>query len=100
MKILGTKVPSKIKYFISYFENCFAFDYQLYDYQLFTSYYQLPDQSRLTTIAKSIMKICKEEMSEIENCHSCYLNANTKDDWFTEVCPKPHLLVWAKLKGE
>ncbi|KAJ8933728.1 hypothetical protein NQ314_013858 [Rhamnusium bicolor] len=39
-------------------------------------------------------------MAEIENCPSCYLNANTKKDtWFVEVCPKPHLLVWAKLKG-
>lgn len=38
-------------------------------------------------------------MNEIENCASCYLNANTKKDWFVEVCPKPHLLVWAKLKG-
>lgn len=38
-------------------------------------------------------------MSEIENCASCYLNANTKKDWFVEVCPKPHRPVWAKLKG-
>lgn len=39
-------------------------------------------------------------MAEIENCSSCYLNANTKKHtWFVEVCPKPHLLVWAKLKG-
>lgn len=40
-------------------------------------------------------------MSEIENCANCYLNANTKKKtWFVEVCPKPHLLVWAKLKGK
>lgn len=39
-------------------------------------------------------------MAEIENCPSCYLNANTKKHtWFIEVCPRPHLLVWAKLKG-
>lgn len=51
-------------------------------------------------MAKSLYKICKQEMSEIENCSSCYLNANTKlKTWFIEVCPKPHLLVWAKLKG-
>ncbi|KYB27503.1 MYND-type zinc finger-containing chromatin reader ZMYND8 isoform X1 [Tribolium castaneum] len=59
-----------------------------------------PDQSKLTTAAKTIVKICKQEMAEIENCSSCYLNANTKKHtWFVEVCPKPHLLVWAKLKG-
>ncbi|KAJ8920734.1 hypothetical protein NQ315_004873 [Exocentrus adspersus] len=57
-------------------------------------------QSKLTSTAKTIVKICKQEMAEIENCPSCYLNANTKKDtWFVEVCPKPHLLVWAKLKG-
>lgn len=40
-------------------------------------------------------------MAEIENCPSCYLNANTKKDtWFVEACPKPHLLLWAKLKGK
>lgn len=59
------------------------------------------DQSKLTSIAKSIIKICKQEMSEIENCATCYLNANTKKNtWFVEVCPKPHLLVWAKLRGK
>lgn len=57
------------------------------------------DQSKLTTTAKAILKSCKQEMVEIENCATCYLNANTRKDWFVEVCPKPHLLVWAKLKG-
>jgi Sec-independent protein translocase protein TatA len=62
---------------------------------IFNSY-----QSKLTTAAKTIVKICKQEMAEVENCPSCYLNANTKKHtWFVEVCPKPHLLVWAKLKG-
>ncbi|XP_017783815.1 PREDICTED: protein kinase C-binding protein 1 isoform X2 [Nicrophorus vespilloides] len=61
---------------------------------IFNSY-----QSKLTTTAKTIVKICKQEMSEIENCANCYRNANTKEDWFVEVCPKPHMLLWAKLKG-
>ncbi|XP_076269494.1 zinc finger MYND-type containing 8 isoform X2 [Rhynchophorus ferrugineus] len=57
-------------------------------------------QSKLTTVARSIIKICKQEMAEIENCPTCYKNANTKKNtWFLEVCPKPHLLVWAKLRG-
>lgn len=47
------------------------------------------------------MKICKQEMSEIETCAECYLNANTrKNTWFVEVCSKPHILLWAKLKGK
>ncbi|XP_023721247.1 uncharacterized protein LOC111872013 isoform X4 [Cryptotermes secundus] len=57
-------------------------------------------QSRLTGVARVLVKICKQEMSEIENCPDCYLNAHTrKDSWFIEVCRKPHILVWAKLKG-
>lgn len=38
-------------------------------------------------------------MYEIETCHECYYNANTKKDWFAEVCSKPHILLWAKLKS-
>ena len=56
--------------------------------------------SKLTTIAKNIVKVCKHEMQEIENCPDCYLNAHIKKDtWFTEACRFPHCLVWAKLKG-
>ena len=56
--------------------------------------------SKLTSIAKNIVKVCKHEMQEIENCPDCYLNAHIKKDtWFTEACRFPHPLVWAKLKG-
>lgn len=57
------------------------------------------DQSKLTTVAKSILKTCKQEMNEIQNCPTCYLKANTLSNWFIEACPKPHILVWAKLRG-
>ncbi|PSN52379.1 hypothetical protein C0J52_06722 [Blattella germanica] len=44
-------------------------------------------QSRLTGVAKMLVKICRQEMAEIENCPDCYLNAHTrKDSWFIEVC--------------
>ena len=56
--------------------------------------------SKLTSIAKNIVKVCKHEMQEIENCPDCYLNAHIKkDSWFTEACRFPHPIVWAKLKG-
>ena len=56
--------------------------------------------SKLTSIAKNIVKVCKHEMQEIENCPDCYLNAHIKKDtWFTEACRFPHCIVWAKLKG-
>lgn len=50
-------------------------------------------------IAKSLLKTCKQEMNQIETCSECYQNANTKKDWFVEVCESPHILLWAKLKG-
>ncbi|CAN7989530.1 unnamed protein product, partial [Ixodes hexagonus] len=54
---------------------------------------------KLSMSAKVLMKVCKQEMEEIEVCPDCYKNANTHESWFTEPCRKPHLLVWAKLKG-
>ncbi|XP_055640789.1 MYND-type zinc finger-containing chromatin reader Zmynd8 isoform X2 [Toxorhynchites rutilus septentrionalis] len=58
-----------------------------------------PNNNKLLPVAKSLLKICKQEMNEIEACNECYFNANTSQTWFIEVCAKPHLLVWAKLKG-
>uniref|UniRef100_A0A8D8CAC1 Protein kinase C-binding protein 1 n=1 Tax=Culex pipiens TaxID=7175 RepID=A0A8D8CAC1_CULPI len=58
-----------------------------------------PNNNKLLPIAKAVVKVCKQEMNEIEACNECYFNANTCKLWFTEVCTKPHLLVWAKLKG-
>ena len=38
-------------------------------------------------MAKSVLKILKQEMSEIETCPDCYLNAHQKPhSWFTEAC--------------
>ncbi|KAM7363659.1 zinc finger MYND-type containing 8 isoform 1-T5 [Cochliomyia hominivorax] len=54
---------------------------------------------KLVLAAKSIFKICRQEANEIETCPECYLNANTRTDWFVDVCSQPHLLLWAKLKG-
>jgi hypothetical protein len=43
--------------------------------------------SKLTSVAKYLVKICKHEMQEIENCPDCYLNAHTKkDSWFVAAC--------------
>lgn len=50
--------------------------------------------------AKSLLKVAKQETQNIETCPECYINANTlPDTWFVEVCEKPHLVLWAKLKG-
>lgn len=49
--------------------------------------------------AKALVKSVKQESIEIESCSECYFAANTKENWFIDVCSKPHLIVWAKLKG-
>ncbi|KAJ6635178.1 Protein kinase C-binding protein 1 [Pseudolycoriella hygida] len=55
---------------------------------------------KLLAIAKTLFKVSKQEIYDIDTCHECYYNANTfQADWFVEVCSRPHILVWAKLKG-
>nr|XP_009859278.2 protein kinase C-binding protein 1-like [Ciona intestinalis] len=56
--------------------------------------------TKLTHIAKTMVKIAQHEMSEIEVCPECYLNSCRKrENWFCEPCKDPHVLVWAKLQG-
>uniref|UniRef100_A0A1A9X1J8 PWWP domain-containing protein n=1 Tax=Glossina brevipalpis TaxID=37001 RepID=A0A1A9X1J8_9MUSC len=56
-------------------------------------------KTKMVAAAKSLIKICRQETAEIDTCAQCYLNANSRSDWFLDVCDQPHLLVWAKLKG-
>uniref|UniRef100_A0A1B0B384 PWWP domain-containing protein n=1 Tax=Glossina palpalis gambiensis TaxID=67801 RepID=A0A1B0B384_9MUSC len=56
-------------------------------------------KAKTVTVAKSLIKICRQETAEIDTCAQCYMNANSRNDWFVDVCDQPHLLVWAKLKG-
>ena len=44
------------------------------------------DASKLTTLAKSLLRMCKWEMEEIETCPDCYGNAYVNDNWFTMAC--------------
>lgn len=66
---------------------------------IFNEVWSIPEQAKVTAMAKRVVMMSNQEMREIEICPNCYQNANTKKDWFIEVCPTPHLLVWAKLKG-
>lgn len=60
----------------------------------------ISDNYKITRAVKALQKACKQEMTDIETCPQCYLNANIKPEtWFTEVCDRPHLILWAKLKG-
>ena len=46
------------------------------------------EKSKLTEIAKSLLKIVYNDVNEIEVCSNCYLNYVTKKDdyWFSEPC--------------
>ncbi|XP_020297688.1 protein kinase C-binding protein 1 isoform X2 [Pseudomyrmex gracilis] len=61
------------------------------------------DTSKLTNAAKHLVKVARQEVSEIEACPDCYASARNLPrrnlHWFIEPCRKPHPLVWAKLKG-
>ncbi len=59
-------------------------------------------QSKLTTIAKSMLRTLKHELNEITVCCDCYLNSIRKENeksWFAQLCRTPHLLVFAKIRG-
>ncbi|XP_047477178.1 protein kinase C-binding protein 1-like isoform X3 [Penaeus chinensis] len=56
--------------------------------------------SKVTSMARSLVKILKQDMSEIETCPDCYMNAHQKPKtWFIEACRSAHPLIWARLKG-
>lgn len=58
-------------------------------------------QSKLTAAARGLVRSCRAEMGEIEACPECYAAAHARrPTWFTDVCSTPHILLWAKLKGE
>ncbi|XP_076621938.1 zinc finger MYND-type containing 8 [Colletes latitarsis] len=61
------------------------------------------DTSKLTNAAKQVIKLARQEVSEIEACPDCYAHARNlprpQPSWFIEPCRRPHPLVWAKLKG-
>ncbi|XP_053661187.1 protein kinase C-binding protein 1 [Anopheles marshallii] len=59
-----------------------------------------PDKMILLKQARAMQKKAKNEIDEMEPCYECYIHANTRSEqWFTQLCSKPHLLVWAKMRG-
>lgn len=57
----------------------------------------------MTNAAKQLIKVARQEVSEIEACPDCYAHSRNlprpQPSWFIEPCRRPHPLVWAKLKG-
>jgi protein kinase C-binding protein 1 len=56
------------------------------------------DRSKTKTL-KSILKYVVTEINELEACVYCYEESFVSGDWFIHPCKRPHLLIWAKLKG-
>lgn len=48
---------------------------------------------------KTILKNVNTEINELEACVFCYQKSFITSDWFVHPCKRPHLLIWAKLKG-
>lgn len=47
----------------------------------------LAAQAKLTSIAKQMLRLAREEAKEIENCPNCLYNAySLKPDWFIQAC--------------
>lgn len=61
------------------------------------------DTSKLTNTAKQMLKVARQEVSEIETCPDCFARGRNLPralpSWFIEPCRRPHPIVWAKLKG-
>lgn len=61
------------------------------------------DTLKLTNAAKQLIKVARQEVSEMEACPDCYMHGRNlprpMQSWFIEPCQRPHVLVWAKLKG-
>ncbi|CAF3374615.1 unnamed protein product [Rotaria sp. Silwood1] len=59
------------------------------------------NQSKLTNIARTFLRIARHEMTEIELCFECYLRSTQpiSTDWFTKPCSIPHTLCWAKMQS-
>lgn len=50
-------------------------------------------------LLKPALKTAISEINELESCVYCYEDSFIYANWFVRVCKRPHLLVWAKLKG-
>jgi protein kinase C-binding protein 1 len=56
------------------------------------------DKSKTKTL-KLIIKYVHTETNEMEACVHCFASSFVVSNWFTAPCKRPHLLIWAKLKG-
>ncbi|KAG5680769.1 hypothetical protein PVAND_010256 [Polypedilum vanderplanki] len=70
----------------------------LHDIKQLEHNWTIVDRNKLKSL-KLILKFVNTEINEMEACVHCFSNSFVVSNWFTAPCKRPHLLIWAKLKG-
>ncbi|KAL7033510.1 hypothetical protein ACKWTF_007618 [Chironomus riparius] len=70
----------------------------LHDLKQLEHNWTIIDKNKMKSL-KNILKFVVTEINEMEACVYCYSNSFVISNWFTIPCKRPHLLIWAKLKG-
>lgn len=78
-----------------YYKTTEAF---LHDMRQLEHNWMLVDKNKAKDL-KPVMKYIYGDINEMESCVHCYSSAFVIGNWFSAACLRPHLLVWAKLKG-
>ena len=86
-------IEERIKSF--YYKTSESF---IHDIKQLEHNWTLVDKSKVKAL-KSILKYVISDINEMESCIYCYSSAFVATNWFATACKRPHLLVWAKLKG-
>jgi protein kinase C-binding protein 1 len=89
LKILESRIK-KIHYKVS---EAFIHDIKQLEHN-----WNIVDRSKSKSL-KTIIKYVNTEINELEACVFCYEKSFISGDWFVQPCKRPHLLIWAKLKG-
>lgn len=70
----------------------------LHDIKQLEHNWTIVDRNKTKSL-KLILKFVNTEINEMEACVHCYSYSFVVSNWFTAPCKRPHLLIWAKLKG-
>lgn len=73
---------------------CIEFQFsEKFKYQII----RLIEGSPLERCARRLVEVCNAEINNLIDCNECYANIDTHPDtWFSQVCSKAHLIVWAR----
>jgi protein kinase C-binding protein 1 len=89
LKTLETRIKTR------FYKTTEAF---IHDIKQLEHNWNIVDRSKSKTL-KTVLKYVNTEINELEACVFCYEESFVSGDWFVHPCKRPHLLIWAKLKG-